>query len=409
MKLIASSRTLLMLLCLLLGTSFAWGDSYTITFKKSGPQTGDGTLITTDTSCADIVETGAEYLSGNVVTAANVYHTGSYGLKVGKSDGNGTIKMNLSDAGKVTPTSIIVSARRYNKENATRIQLNGSSTQELTGEFQDYTFDITTPIEYLEIKSSKGTDGKPYAWVESITVNYGESGSTPEPTETGEINFVAKADDGKYYATFSNERAVRFKDSFVNTAETCHAQITAYTVTVSEGQITKTGLTSDNNNYIYIPANTGVLLEYSQEENSKFEGAVPFEYADAEEENLVPESNMLVPCTKDDIYDATDTDNLYYKLAYGDNVNKTNLGFYWGAADGSGNFKVRKGIAILRVPKSVATMPNMGFIFDIHGDVNAIEAVESMNSSDVIYNLQGVRLNRIQKGVNIVNGRKVIR
>ena len=138
------------------------GGSYTITFKKN---TGDGTSVTTSTACSAIVSEGASYLSGNVVTASNVYYNGSDGLKLGKSGGSGKIKMNLASA--VTPTSIVVSAKRYNASKAVTLKVNGSNTQNVTGSsFADFTYTITSEITYLEIESSQ------YCWVESITVNY---------------------------------------------------------------------------------------------------------------------------------------------------------------------------------------------------------------------------------------------
>ena len=40
----------------------------------------------------------------------------------------------------------------------------------------------------------------------------------------------------------------------------------------------------------------------------------------------------------------------------------------------------------------------------------AIQKIENnVEANDVIYNLQGVRLNKAQKGINIINGKKVIK
>lgn len=142
-------------------------DSYTITFKTGS---GDGTSVETTTGCSNLVSSGGTYLSGNVVTATNVYYNGSDGLKLGKSSAGGTIKMNLSNSGQVTPTSIVVNAKRYNSGTAATLKVNGSATQSMTSSFADYTFNITSGITYLELISSK------YIWVKSITVNYSTSG-----------------------------------------------------------------------------------------------------------------------------------------------------------------------------------------------------------------------------------------
>ena len=73
--------------------------------------------------------------------------------------------MNLSSAGQVTATSVVVRAKLYNSTKAATIKLNGSTTQSVTADFADYTFNPGA-ITYLQLEASK------YLWVESITVNY---------------------------------------------------------------------------------------------------------------------------------------------------------------------------------------------------------------------------------------------
>ena len=160
---------LLTALMLIMGIGVSWADNYTITFKTGS---GDGSNVSTSTLCSAIVTEGSTYLSGNVATATKVYHSGSYGLKLGTSSDPGTLKMNLSSNGKVTPTSIVVRAKRYSSSKPTKLSLNGETAQDLTSDFADYTFNITNEITYLELKSSKGTSGGAYCWIASITVNY---------------------------------------------------------------------------------------------------------------------------------------------------------------------------------------------------------------------------------------------
>lgn len=145
------------------GTTSKAAQSYVITFKTGS---GDGSSVSTSTSCSNIVSSGTDFLSGNVVSATKVYHSGSAGLKLGASGDAGTIKMNLSTAGQVTPKSIVVRAKLYNSGKATTLKVNDSATQNLSASFADYTYSITSKITYLELVSSK------YCWIESITVNY---------------------------------------------------------------------------------------------------------------------------------------------------------------------------------------------------------------------------------------------
>ena len=142
----------------LLSITNVWG--YTITFSKGS---GDGSTASTTTACSAIVSDGASYLSGNLVTATKAYYNGSDGLKLGASSNAGTIKMNL--ASNVTPTSIVVSAKRYNASKAVTLKVNGSTAQNITADFSNLTFSISSEISYIQLESSK------YCWIESITVN----------------------------------------------------------------------------------------------------------------------------------------------------------------------------------------------------------------------------------------------
>ena len=154
----------------------AWADSYTITF---GTGSGDGSSASTSTACSAVVSNGASYLSGNLVTATNVYYNGSGGLKLGKSsNGAGTIKMKLASA--VTPTTIVVSAKRYNSSKAVTLKVNSGTGQSLSTStnFEDYTYTIGSEISYIELNTSQ------YAWIKSITVNYTSASTVATPTIT---------------------------------------------------------------------------------------------------------------------------------------------------------------------------------------------------------------------------------
>ena len=160
----------LALLAMLAVPTGGWGQtressSYTITFKTGS---GDGTAINTSTSCSTIVSGGANYLSGNVATASSAYHSGASGLKLGASSSAGSLKMNLSSIGQVTPSTIVIRAKRYNSSKAATISVNGETAQDVGSEFNNYTFSFNTntSITYLQLNSSK------YLWVESVTVNY---------------------------------------------------------------------------------------------------------------------------------------------------------------------------------------------------------------------------------------------
>lgn len=177
------------MLLFLLASLNVWG--YTITFSTGS---GDGTSASTSTACSTIVSDGASYLSGNLVTATKVYYSGSYGLKLGASSNAGTIKMNL--ASSVTPTSIVVSAKLYNSSKAATLKVNGSATQNITTDFSNLTFNITSSTSYIQLESSK------YCWIESITVNTGSSQPTVsvEPSSLDFETVHASAEASKVFS-----------------------------------------------------------------------------------------------------------------------------------------------------------------------------------------------------------------
>lgn len=254
-----------------------------------------------------------------------------------------------------------------------------------------------------------------------ISVTYGEPASysdfttIPEVTFTsaGTINFVANDGEGNYYATFSSDKITAFptnpSDDVILNVESVYIN--------GDGTITKYDFeddytsVNDDMDKVIIPANTGVLLHVFTTEDTA--PSVSYEYTNAESEigEYVPEFNMLVPCTTTGIYKSDADENYYYKLAYGDNTKKTKLGFWWGAADGSGNFKVKAGGAILCVPQGAGVK---GFSFDEVEDATAIEEVEVANSNDAIYNIAGQRIKAthnatgLRRGLYIVNGKKVM-
>lgn len=244
---------------------------------------------------------------------------------------------------------------------------------------------------------------------QTLTVTFAQGGVTPEPTpDHGTINFVASNNDG-YWATFSSTKDVIFP---------ADGDIIPELVAVIDNQILKTDISDESWTMVtdpnvsdqegiwgyYIPAGTGVLL-YSTEISGTYYFVKEYEWN--QKSTIDPSYNMLVPCTETAIFKAEADGNYYYKLAYDDYTQKTNLGFWWGANNGSGNFKVKAGGAILCVPQSAGIK---GFSFDMMvNNETVIEKIENNRTCDAIYNLQGVKLQKLQKGINIVNGRKVIR
>lgn len=188
------------------------------------------------------------------------------------------------------------------------------------------------------------------------------------------VDLRAQGKEGDYYATFSAAEDVVFDND-----------VTVYTVSVLDDEPVLV-LTEVENHFV--PANTGVLI-------SKKNTVAAYRKASLEDQ--VPAGNMLVAASV-----AMEGDNLFYKLAYDNYSDKTDLGFYWGAADGAA-FSVKAGGAYLAVPKGADVK---GFRLD-GGHATGIDHVAEQDQK-AIYNLNGQRVQKLQRGINIVNGRKVI-
>lgn len=102
----------------------------------------------------------------------------------------------------------------------------------------------------------------------------------------------------------------------------------------------------------------------------------------------------------------TEGGDVYYQLSRNANKDANSIGFYWGAANG-GTFKNKAHRAYLAV-KTEQAGGAKGFAFnDMATGIKSI-AADTENGNAIIYNLSGQRVNKAQKGIYIVNGKKVV-
>ncbi len=189
------------------------------------------------------------------------------------------------------------------------------------------------------------------------------------PTETRTLN-------SEGYATYASQNALDFSD--YATANYSAWQVTG--VDNTTGAISFTQITGK------VPAGTGMLLKGS--------GSVTLTSATNEGDVETLTSNKLEGI----IYQKTITADQYYGLS-GKTFVKVNGG------------KVPAGRALL--PASVVDgegTPVNAFTFNFDEDATAIKAIDNgqLTTDGVIYNVAGQRLSKMQKGINIVNGRKVL-
>lgn len=191
------------------------------------------------------------------------------------------------------------------------------------------------------------------------------------------VTLVAQS-GASYYATFSNSDAVEFTDETTK----------VYTVALDPQDGNKISLTEVTSKQV--PANNGVLIKAAGTSAS-------FRYIQSA---TALENNLLKPGTGSE---TEGTNCLFYKLAYDDYEAKTGLGFYWGAENG-GPFTAKAGGAYLAVPNSAGTA--RGFSFDDCSE--GIDLIADDSAQRSIFTLSGQKVNGLQKGLNIVNGKKVL-
>lgn len=104
-----------------------------------------------------------------------------------------------------------------------------------------------------------------------------------------------------------------------------------------------------------------------------------------------------------------DADYYFYGLSLNSSNDLNSVGFYWMTTDGAA-FTNGAHKAYLKILKSEFTgmLAIKGFAFN--GTTTGVESVESNNKApQVIYDLAGRRVSKAEKGIYIINGKKVIK
>ena len=104
-----------------------------------------------------------------------------------------------------------------------------------------------------------------------------------------------------------------------------------------------------------------------------------------------------------------DADYYFYGLSLNSSNDINSVGFYWMVDDGAA-FTNGAHKAYLKILKSEFTgaMAVKGFAFK--GTTTGVESVESSNNApQAIYDLTGRRVSKAEKGIYIINGKKVIK
>ena len=164
------------------------------------------------------------------------------------------------------------------------------------------------------------------------------------------------------------------------------AGVTAYTYSYDGATIeeSKTYYEGD-----VIPAGTGVVLQAN---------AGTYEFVVTTEAGVEDPDNAL---KGSDEAEQTTGGGVYYALS---TKGGANIGFYW-MAEGGAAFTNGAHKAYLALPSNGVK----GFAFGLEDDATGIQAIENAAENGAIYNLAGQRINKMQKGINIVNGKKILK
>lgn len=367
-------------------------DEYLFLFAANGSDSDVSGSWTKAAELNKVFAEGYQYIS-SLTDISSVYAARNSlvnGVKMGSSKATGNISFELKRP--VKATYIVVTAAPYgDNEGQQGFKINGKEVKMPVGQnkvYCEYAIKLdgsaisTIKLENIEVSGR--------IFVESIKLIKDDDAYYPKRT----LKLTAKS-DGVYYGTFSSTNGVGFDGA---------EGVTVSYVGVEDGSL----VTYDNEiafalgdeisrdyDLVYgVPANTGILIRSTEQLVT---------YYSAEFDKGIPSTpcidyNMLRPATE-----AMTGDYKFYKLAYGvyNKDSKTDLGFYYGAEDGAA-FTCKAGLAYLAVPAESAAKS-----FVLGAPATAIKSV-STTSSSAIYNLAGQRLSQPQKGINIVDGKKVL-
>ena len=218
---------------------------------------------------------------------------------------------------------------------------------------------------------------------------------TIEASDVVTISAACTDGEGNYYGTYSK-----------GTAFVVPSDLTVSEIQVVDGKLKLTNYATD----ALVPANTGVLVSSTTPGNHTIILA-------AGGTSVLGSDNLLKPSGDAGInaegMAAAAPSCKYYRLTM---HNGTELGFWWGAAEG-GAFNLAANKAYLAVPSGVSVK---GFSLSADDLTDGISQIEDgkLNIENAIYDLSGRRISVssvssersvLPKGVYIVNGKKYIK
>ena len=245
---------------------------------------------------------------------------------------------------------------------------------------------IEGDFSYIGLRSNNGAmflDNIKITWVIS---GYSGYCTTVPTTETATVEISEACTDGKKcYATYSNSQA------FIVPKD-----VTVAEIAVIDGEL----LIFEYKEGDIVPANTGVMISSETPGEKTLTLTTGGESVLGEDNLLRPTGNGITAAEMEEANQGCK----FYRLTM---HQKTQIGYWWGAAEGAAFDYQTANRAYLAVPKTVSAREGFTFGNETTG-INAAQTSNAQGNSKEIYNLAGQRVAQPTKGLYIVNGKKVV-
>ena len=282
-----------------------------------------------------------------------------------------------------TVTSVVVSAKRDNGNNSTNtLTVTVGNETAITGSITTAQQNFTSSDEYYLDDNSEiiisFTSTKKDNLLYSVEVKY-------IPKATFSISAQC-ALDSKYYGTYSN-------DDWAFVVPDDPDDVTVSKVSVSGGILSVISWSKSK----IVPKSTGVLVSSESAGTKSVFVSKKTATADVSGNMLHPSSEAM---TSIEDY----SDYYFYHLTFNDS---NPLGFYWGKSDGGAWTFSGTNKAYLAVPKTDSGYSAVKG-FTLSDSADGIKAIETEKNSEMVFNLAGQRVSKMQKGIYVVNGKKIL-
>lgn len=355
------------------------------TFAANSSDNDNSNSWSASSKLDDVFSEGYEYIS-KINTLDKVYPARNSlvnGVKFGTSSVAGTISFDLK--GAVKARYMVVTAALYgDTEGQQGFTINGvdvTMPNKPNKVYCEYGIKLDgSDLTTITLSQKEANKGRIY--VESIDVY-----ATSYPSFFKQAIKLSAKSDGVYYGTFSDEQVTFFPRETVTVSTASVNEKSKLILNPIEDCLMEINGTIVNGSLIN--SNNGVIIT-SPESIVNYFTTNAFVLDDCEDNMLRPSSAEMKGDFK------------FYKLAYGDIEKKTGLGFYYGAEDGAA-FESKAGLAYLAVPTASAGAKAYTFA----GESTSVSMPTISTDAKTIYNLNGQRLSSLQKGINLVDGKKI--